>query len=315
MSIQQKLQSFGAPAPETLAFNRGLEETLRGAPAPWTVDLDAMRRLRAEGKSVLPIDGPLPEGRWEPAAGVGSGRVRVIEHPAPKGVYLHIHGGGWTLSAPEQFDGRNLMLSRATEVTVVSAEYRLAPENKWPACADDCEGAALKAIELAGDLPLLIGGESAGAHLSAVTLLRLRARGLLERFRGAVLSYGAFDLRATPSVRNWGDTNLVLSTPIIAWFSENLLEGAGDPSDPAVSPLLADLDGMPPALFCVGDQDPLIDDTLFMAERWRAAGAEAELRVWPGGVHAFDYFYAPKYELPIALELHEAMADFVRARL
>jgi len=138
-------------------------------------------------------------------------------------------------------------------------------------------------------VPMVIGGESAGAHLCAVTLLRLRARGLARRIAGAVLNYGAYDMRMTPSMANWGARNLVLSTPTVDWFVTNLLPRGGR-SDPAVSPLLADLAGLVPALFQVGTSDPLLDDTLFMSRRWEAAGNRADLAIYPGGVHAFDMF-------------------------
>lgn len=312
--LRTTLTQFGAPTAETLRFNATLREKLQGLPPPWEVDIDLMRALRAEGKGILPIDGPLPDAEWR-VLDDGAGRVRLIEHSAPKGVYVHIHGGGWTFGAPEQFDGRNLRLSKAADVTVVSVQYRLAPEHKWPTCADDCEAAVLWALEHAGDLPVFIGGESAGGHLAAASLLRLREKGLLSRIRAAVLIYGCFNLRGAPALRNWGDENLILSTPIVDWFINNLISGAAQADDPLVSPLLADLHDMPPALFCVGTLDPLVDDTLFMAERWRAAGAESQLAVWPGGVHAFDYFDRPEFELPIALELQEDVANFIRARL
>ncbi|MBX2856098.1 MAG: alpha/beta hydrolase [Rhodobacteraceae bacterium] len=325
--IEEKPSPFGAPSPETIAFNTALEALLADLPPPEEIDIGAARRLRAEGKGILPVEGPLPEGRWEEfgAAPVGApgefsggnGRVRVIEAAEPSGYYLHIHGGGWTYGAPEHFDGRNLRLSRASGVTVVSAQYRLAPEARWPAGAIDCLAAALWTLDQAKakGVPAMIGGESAGAHLTMVTLLRLREMGRLSEVAGAVLAYGAFDLRGTPSVRNWGARNMILSTPIVDWFAGNLLGEGGDPSSPAVSPLLADLDGMPPALLFIGDQDPLLDDTLFMAQRWRAAGSEATLQLWPGAVHAFDYFDDPKFKLPIALECQQAQAAYVQERM
>src|SRR5205823_8787995 len=103
--------------------------------------------------------------------------------------------------------------------------------------------------------------------LAAVTLLRLRDRhGVTGAFRAAVLTYGAFDLSMTPSQRLWGERDLILSTPAIAWFTEQYLPGT-DPErrrDPDISPLFADLSAMPPAIFTVGTLDPLLDDTLFM---------------------------------------------------
>ena len=138
----------------------------------------------------------------------------------------------------------------------------------------------------------MIGGESAGGHLSAATLLRLRDRHGFTGFAAANLIYGVYDLTMTPSQARWGERNLVLSTPIIAWFYDQFIP-AERRRDPDVSPLYADLSNMPPALFTVGTLDPLLDDSLFMHARWVAAGNEAELAVYPGGVHGMDAFPTP----------------------
>lgn len=321
--MAERLQTWGAPTPETLAFNARLSALLKGAPAPEAEDISLMRQIRAAGKSILPISGPAPGAVWAdlPADQIppgGAGQVRLIEAEHSSGVYLHIHGGGWSIGAPDQSDGRNLTLSRAAGVTVISVRYRLAPEHRWPAQAEDCFAAAAWALDYAAErgLALVIGGESAGAHLAAVTLLHLRAIGRLAPVAGAVLSYGAFDLRGTPSVLNWGEENLILSTPITAWCVEQLVGETGvDLASPEISPLLADLTGLPPAYFICGTLDPLIDDTLFMAERWRAAGGQATLSIWPGAVHAFDYFVDPKHRLPIAAESDAAQAAFIASRL
>ncbi len=140
---------------------------------------------------------------------------------------------------------------------------------------------------------LTLGGESAGAHLAVLTLLRLRdLHGLPDAFCAANLVYGAFDLSMAPSVRLWGNRNLVLSGPIIGFFTDNFLPGVGAEArrNPQYSPLYADLRGLPPALFTVGTLNPLVDDSLFMAARWAAAGAPAELRVWPESIHGFNAF-------------------------
>jgi acetyl esterase/lipase len=229
-------------------------------------------------------------------------RISPADGPA-RGTYLHIHGGGWTFGAADQYDDTNQWLARETGARVVSVAYRLGPEHRWPAAAEDCHAAALWALE-SSDGPVVIGGESAGAHLAAVTLLRLRAGRALGRMAGAALTYGMFDLRGTPSVRSWGARYLVLNTPIIDWFVGNLLGEVAGRADPEVSPLLADLAGLPPALFEVGTADPLLDDTLFMAARWRAAGNDARLSVTPGGIHGFDQF--PLAVADAALDLRAA---------
>jgi acetyl esterase/lipase len=173
----------------------------------------------------------------------------------------------------------------------VSLKYRLAPENPYPAAPDDCEAAALwiarEGKQHFGATRLAIGGESAGGHLSAVTVLRLRDRHRLSPFSVALLNYGCFDMGMTPSARRWGSEKLVLNTAGIEAFRASFIPAGTDMSDPDVSPLYADLRGMPAAIFSVGTRDALVDDSLFMAPRWLAAGNPAELAVYPGACHGF----------------------------
>ena len=96
-------------------------------------------------------------------------------------------------------------------------------------------------------------------------------------------------MRLSESCKAWGDRLLVLNTPITEYFVRSFVS-AERLEDPDVSPLLADLSGLPSALFTVGTEDPLFDDSQMMFERWRAAGNAAELAVYPGGAHGFDAF-------------------------
>src|SRR5207249_4382288 len=113
------------------------------------------------------------------------------------------HGGGWVLGRAFHDDARNEAIAERCRVAVVSVDYRLAPEDPYPAGPDDCEAAALWLVEHAraefGADRLVVGGASAGAHLAAVTLQRMRDRHAFTRFAGAVLTYGAYDLAMTPS--------------------------------------------------------------------------------------------------------------------
>jgi acetyl esterase len=285
---------------EARAFNAQLEALIATQPPVNTVPPDVSRRARREGKGIFPAPVFLEEARDIEV--VGRGRpilVRVIRPDrAPVGIYLHIHGGGWTLGAHDMQDVALKLLANETGLCAASIGYRLAPENPYPAGPDDCEDAALYLLEhgaelLAAPARFAIGGESAGAHLAVVTLLRLRDRHAIKnRIAAANLVYGAYDLNGTPSTILWGDRNLVLSTPIIHWFAGNFLPGTGfeQRRDPDISPVYARLGEMPPALFSVGTMDCLMDDSLFMAERWRAAGNQAEVAVYPEGVHAFNAY-------------------------
>jgi acetyl esterase/lipase len=175
----------------------------------------------------------------------------------------------------------------------------LAPEHPFPAGPDDCETAALWASDHLSDFGgdrLAIGGESAGAHLAALTMLRLRDKHDRTPFHVANLVFGVFDLGLTPSARAFGNERLVLRTLDILKFGEAFLPGldAEQKRAPHLSPLYADLRGLCPALFTIGTRDALLDDSLFMHSRWVAAGNAAELAIYPGACHGFIAFPCPQ---------------------
>ncbi|WP_051324507.1 alpha/beta hydrolase fold domain-containing protein [Candidatus Solirubrobacter pratensis] len=128
---------------------------------------------------------------------------------------------------------------------------------------------------------LIVGGQSAGAHLAALVLLVLRDRGELEPVIAANLAYGVYDVSMTPNARRWGDQRIVIGTSDLAFFAAQYAPKERH-RDPDVSPLYADLTGLPPALFSCGTLDPLLDDTLFMAARRQASGSPAQLAIHPG---------------------------------
>jgi acetyl esterase/lipase len=231
---------------------------------------------------------PTPDGPpAEEVVAEADGRqvpVRVT-HPQkgpPRGVYLEIHGGGFYMGWAARSDFRNRRIADAAGVAVVSVDYRLAPENPWPAAPDDCETAALWILEGAearfGTSRLAIGGGSAGANLAMTTLLRLRDKGLLGPFVGAALQFGAFDLSLqTPAARKFADE----------YYLQAYVGGVADRTNPDISPLFGDLYDLPPALLTVGTLDPVLEDSLLMAMRLSAAGGEVDLRVYPESPHGF----------------------------
>lgn len=284
-----------AVSPETRTFNEEMIKLMTPMPEWWVIGPQAMREARARGEGPFPRPVLSPRARRMEIPGEGGPiGLRIIPAEHPRGVYLHIHGGGWVLGASDQQDPLLESIVDNAGLSCVSVEYRLAPEHPYPAGPNDCETAALWLVENCrrefGTEVLAIGGESAGAHLSAVTLLRMRDRHGYSGFRAANLVYGVFDLSMTPSQRAFGSERLVLRTKDMAKFYEAFLSHDQDRRDPDVSPLYADLRGLPPALFTVGTRDALVDDSLFMHARWLAAGNRAELAVHPGGAHGFTLF-------------------------
>ena len=300
--------------PETRDYVAQFEATLAGLPLPYTQDVQALRDAAASGQSLF---GPvvLSDLATDRTIQSPAGKVslRVFTPPTVRGVYLHFHGGGWALGAANLQDKRLEDIALACEAAVVSVDYRLSPENPYPAAHDDCEAVAMWLAQNArsefGTSELVIGGESAGAHLASATLVRLRDKHGFMGFKGANLLYGAYDLTLTPSARSWGDRYLVLNTPIMNWYYDMFVPREKR-ADPDVSPLYADLSGLPEALFTVGTLDPLVDDTLFMYGRWLAAGNKAQISIYPGAIHAF-----PLMPIKLAQQANQRCHEFITQSL
>jgi acetyl esterase len=219
--------------------------------------------------------------------------IRVMTPEVVDGVYLHYHGGGMTMGSALSMDARNWQIAEACNLAIVSVDYRLAPEHPFPAGPDDAEAAALWLIGNAqadfGTDRLLVGGESAGAYLALLTMVRLRDRlGGRPPFAGADLCYGVYDWGGTPSAKQ-----LVGKVPYATGEGSNrqhYLPGYSveEARNPAISPLWAALQDLPPSLLTVGTSDWLLDDSTFVAARLQAAGSPVELAVYPQGPHGID---------------------------
>jgi acetyl esterase len=301
----------GSVDQETRELNTGIHKMLSAFPPTYTLPPQVIREARERGEGLWPIKRLEEiEDRTIPGP-AGDVLLRVYRPEKVQAVYLHIHGGGFMLGRAHHSDEPCFRIANACQVATVSVDYRLAPEYPYPAGLDDCQAAALWLVEHMaeefGTKRLLIGGESAGATLSVATMLKLRDQYDFTGFSGAGLTYGVYDLSGTPSSRNWGEERmLILTSRTMEWFNENYAPKE-QWRDPYISPLYADLQRMPKALFTVGTLDPLLDDSLFMASRWTAAGNEAELAVYPGGIHAFNAF-----PIPLAEKANNRIIDFIK---
>jgi acetyl esterase len=280
-----------ALSPEVLAFKEAFIAFAANPPPP-----------PADGKP----SGPFAPKPYAPNAEVrkvkGAGReveVRIIppKSGAPRGAYLHFHGGGLMFGSADQDDPMLQRIAEATGLACVTVEYRLAPAHPYPAAWDDGEAAAawlaqnLKA-EFGGEA-LAIGGESAGATLAVPILVRMRDKHGFTGFDAANLSYGNYDSSGTPSQHWNGIEKFVIGEQDIAMCANAYAPDVSMRRDPDISALYAKLTDMPPALFSVGTLDPFLDDSLFVYARWIAAGNEAELAIYPGAPHAFNILGHP----------------------
>lgn len=210
-----------------------------------------------------------------------------------RAVVVHLHGGGMVLGVPEMNDAGNAELARRHRVAVVSVGYRTAPEHPYPAGIDDAHRVTRWALEHGhaelGARDVLLAGESAGAYLAVMTLLRLHDEHVdLGRVRGVMLSYGVYDWGRSGAQR----PGALLEAGDPGFFANCYLpeRSPDERRAPEVSPFYADLHDLVPAFVCVGTDDHLLDDSLGLAARWAAAGNDAELVVLPDLPHAFEMY-------------------------
>lgn len=247
-----------------------------------------------------------------------SASLRILQPAGEvRGVYVDYHGGGWAIGTAAMDDRVNARIAADCGLIVVSVDYTMLPDTDLHGMIAQCAAAADWVFEHAkaefGVTDVFIGGESAGAHLAACTILRLRdTRYDFGRLRGAVLFYGPYDLSCTPSVRSARRDTLVLDGPAMTSGIAKLLPGKteGERRDPAVSPLYADMARLPPAVLLCGTIDPLIDDSRLMAERWSAANGNASLIVVPDAPHAFN-----RFPTRVASRTNGFVREWIRERL
>lgn len=280
-------------------------------------DVAGLRRRRDELSAPIRGTGPavrLQEDREITGPG-GPLNLHIIVPETPRAAYLHVHGGGWVLGSEMNSDPMLRRLANEGNVAVVSVGYRLAPEHPYPAGLDDCLAAACWLEEHLAELgvgdpgAIYIGGESAGANLAVATLLKRRDQGEAP-LRGAVLTFGVFSaIYDLPSMKAMWDRELVLSGPVMQHFSDCYAPGR-ELKHPYISPLYADLKGMPPAIFSVGTLDHLYSDTLLMADAWRRAGNECEVHEYADGFHGFT-----GYPIELARRAHRTINEWLGARV
>jgi acetyl esterase len=248
------------------------------------------------------VDAPALNG---PAAPVASVRDRVVPGPAgglPLRVYtpegerpfplvVFFHGGGWVVGTLDTYDPLCRALAAAVPAVVVSVDYRLAPEHRWPAAVEDAFAATLWASRNAAALGgaqhrLAVAGDSAGGNLAAAVALGARDRGG-PAIAFQLLVYPVLDAAAdTASWRDHAD-GFYLTAAGMRWYWDHYLGGA-DGAAPDASPLRAAfVAGLPPALVVVAEHDILRDEGEAYAARLRDAGVAATATRYPGVVHGF----------------------------
>ncbi len=296
------------PSPESTS----VIAMLRAQPIAVSSDPAAMRASFEQMSSLMPVaaDATVEE---TVANGVPA---EWVSTPAadPTRAVLYIHGGAWVIGSPKTHRALTAEISRASGARVLAIDYRMAPENPYPAALDDCVAAYQSLLDSGiSHARIAIAGDSAGGSLTACTLLALKDRGITLPGCAVMLSPST-DMAMTAA--SWRTrTNI---DPMLGGAStETSTDGpmhwylAGtDPKTPTVSPLYGDLRGLPPILLHCGTEEVLFDDTARFDAAARAAGVNTTVRYWNGQVHVFQLFAAM---LPEGREAIAEIGAFMRA--
>jgi monoterpene epsilon-lactone hydrolase len=274
------------------------------------IDIDRIRRRTDRLAGIAPVHRRVKVSQIE-AHGVPGDWHQPQGAPDNRAL-LYLHGGAWMIGSPAMYRGFVSRLAHRIKTNALVIDYRLAPEHPFPAGLDDCLAAYDYLLER-GIEPwkIVVAGDSAGGNLTLALLVALKDRG--RPLPGAAVAISpATDLTGSGESHR---SRLKLDPFFDGHEPGAILPGyIGDhsPDEPLISPLFADLHGLPPLLIHVGDHEMLLDDAVRFAEKAQAAGVEETLKVWPEMFHVFQMFDPL---LPEARRANREIAEFIQQRL
>ncbi len=269
----------------------------QGAPPLETQDPVEARAVRLEPMKMLGGE-PVALGRVEDLSIPGPHgdiplRIYATQSGGLRPALVYFHGGGFVFGNLDTHDAVCRAIAKESDAVVISVDYRLAPEHKFPAAVDDAHAATVWVASNAERLgidarSIAVGGDSAGGNLATVVAMRCRDAGgpalAAQVLLYPVTNSSSFD---TASHRDFGDAYF-LTRPAMQWFTGHYLASPDQKRDPEVSPLLApNLSGLPPALVITAEFDPLRDEGEAYAHRLQQAGVPVTISRYPGMIHGF----------------------------
>ena len=277
-----------------------LDATLRQNAFPFDSDVSEQRRLLKELASAQ----PLPAGVRVTAAALGGVPTAeiTIDGIEPRHVVLYFHGGVYVIGDAFQAAGLAAQIGRRTQAKVISVDYRLAPEHPYPAAVDDAL-AAYEALLQDGAAPsdIAFAGESAGGGLAIATLVNARDHGLPLPAATLVMSPYADLTLAGPTMETKREVDPLLSRELLQPRVTDYTAGQDAALD-LISPIFADLSGLPPLIIQAGTHEVLLDDAVRLAQRAAADDVEVTLEITPGVPHVFQAYHAILDEAGAALD-------------
>ncbi|MDP1839896.1 MAG: alpha/beta hydrolase [Reyranella sp.] len=278
---------------------RALLDRGTGVPATQTLPVAEARRQYEARIALMAPPPPMAKVLERSIDGPGGAMKLRVYTPAGSGPFplmMFFHGSGFVLCSLDTHDGMCRNLASGIGCVVVSVDYRLAPEHKFPKGPDDCLAATRWAADHAAELGIdpariMVAGDSAGGNMAAVTALRLRDEGG-PRLCGQMLLYPVTDYHTpgTPSYAENAD-GYGLTRDTMEWFWAHYLTSPTEAENPHASPLRArDVTGLPPAYVTSAEYDPLRDEAERYGMRLRQAGVPTEITRFPGMNHGFLFW-------------------------
>ena len=303
-ALLSQLASAGGPALSDMPVSAGREMYRMMQPAAPDIEVG-----KVEDRKIPGPGGPIPVRIYTPKAS-----------PQNKGgpfpIFMNFHGGGWVIGDLDTADSQCRDVCNLAQCVVVSVDYRLAPEHKFPAAVDDCLAAYRwlreRGREVGVDTGRVgVGGDSAGGNLAAVVCQLARGQGLALP-ACQVLIYPATDFTLdTPSHRELEHGHIIPRDRIV-WYAQQYLRNEADKLDERASPIRGEMRGLPPALIITAGFDPLRDEGHRYAEALRKGGTDVQCHEYEGQIHAF---VSLTKAIPQGMTATLEIADYLRARL
>lgn len=278
--VLNAFREAGRPPYETLTAKEAREFYLAGRAVshPEPPEMASVQNSTVPGPG-----GAIPVRSYTPK------QLRKYDGLAP--VLVFFHGGGWVIGDLDSHDVVCRTLARDGEMIVISVDYRLAPEHKFPAAVDDAIAAtkwvSANAKSLGIDANRIsVGGDSAGGNLSAIVAIDARQNG--PKLQGQLLIYPATDFAMTHPSHSEPETSCLLTHTVIRWFRDHYLNSLADGETWKASPArVTDMKQLPPAYVLTAGADPLRDEGDEYAKRLESAGVPVTWKTYPGQFHGF----------------------------
>jgi len=262
----------------------------------WTVDnsraiTQSLARLDPQApKMAFMVDHYIPSNETDRKIHLRIYDPGVEGKPCPALVF--VHGGGWTVGSVDEFDSSIRRLANSSGLLIAAMDYRLAPENPFPAALNDVI-ATVKWIKENGESigidpnRIALGGDSAGANLALASAIALRNEGQGDAVRALYLLYGLYTPdKNTESMQLFGNGEYGITKTQFQWVMNMTFQRRDDWSNPLAFPILDNLTGnLPPMYIAAMGLDPLRDDSILLSEKLKLAGQEYYLSIWPGVAH------------------------------